>query len=137
MFACAGRLMNIEHFALNVAEPVAMAAWYVEHFGMRIVRHLPQANETHFLADAAGGVVEIYCNPADQVPDYAAMDPLLVHLAFASVDPRADAARLIAAGASLAEEKVLPDCSLLIMLRDPWGLAVQLCRRGTPLLPTT
>ena len=31
-------VLNVEHVACNVAEPVAMAAWYVEHLGMRIVR---------------------------------------------------------------------------------------------------
>ena len=127
--------MTIEHFALNVAEPVAMAAWYVEHLGFRIVRHVNNATHTHFLADSAGrGVVEIYCNPPDQVPDYAALDPLIVHIALVSENPEADRARLEAAGATFASEVRLPDGSLLTMLRDPWGLALQLCKRGTPLL---
>ena len=126
--------MNIEHFALNVADPVAMAAWYGEHFGLRIVRHIPQPAQTHFLADANSTVLEIYCNPPDQIPDYSSMNPLLLHLAFASTDPGADARRLAAAGASVVDEVRLDDGSHLIMLRDPWGLAVQLCRRGTPLV---
>ena len=33
-------VLNVEHVACNVAEPAAMAAWYVEHLGMRIVRRL-------------------------------------------------------------------------------------------------
>lgn len=126
--------MKIEHLACNVADPVAMAAWYAAHLGLTVVRHLPAAHQTHFLSDGDRTVLEIYCNPPNQVPDYARMDPLLLHLAFASTDPATDAARLIAAGASAVEDKTLPDGSRLIMLRDPWGLALQLCGRATPLL---
>ncbi len=126
--------MKIEHFAINVADPVAMAAWYVEQFGLKIVHHIPEPAQTHFLADADTTVLEIYCNPPDQVPDYAAMDPLLLHLAFTSDDPSADARRLLAGGASLVNEMHLPDGSHLMMLRDPWGLALQLCKRSSPLV---
>jgi glyoxylase I family protein len=30
--------MKIEHFAINVADPIAMADWYVSNMGMTIVR---------------------------------------------------------------------------------------------------
>ncbi|MCP5534290.1 MAG: VOC family protein [Akkermansiaceae bacterium] len=125
--------MKIEHVAFNVADPVAMADWYVRHFGLRIVRHIAEPNQTHFLADDGGSVIEIYCNPPDQVPDYESMDPLLFHLAFASADPEEDAARLVAAGASRVSEVRPDDGSILLMLRDPWGVAFQLCRRAKPL----
>lgn len=127
--------MKIEHVAFNVADPVAIAAWYVGHLGLCIAKHVPGPAQTHFLADDGGNtVLEIYRNPPDQVPDYAAMDPLLFHLAFVSEDPTADAARLIAAGASRVDELILPDGSHLIMLRDPWGVALQLCKRARPLV---
>lgn len=126
--------MRIEHIAFNVSDPVAMAAWYVEHLGLRIVRQVEGPAHTHFLSDPEGTVLEIYCKPAEAVPDYASMDPLVLHLAFHSADPVADAARLQAAGARW-ESEVFPDAqSHLIMLRDPWGLSLQLCRRSTPLL---
>ncbi len=126
--------MKIEHIAFNVADPVAMAEWYCRHCGFRIVRHLPQPAQTHFLADADATVLEIYCNPPEQVPAYREMNPLLFHLALASENPAEDAQRLIRAGATLVEEARLPDGSQLIMLRDPWGVALQLCRRASPLL---
>ena len=62
------------------------------------------------------------------------MDPLLVHLAFVSPDPENDKNRLIEAGAGYVEEVNLPDGSKLIMMRDPWGLAIQLCKRGMPMI---
>ena len=126
--------MKLEHVALNVADPVAVAAWYCTHLGMSVARHIPQPAQTHFLHDGAGSIVEIYRNPPDQVPDYAKMDPLIVHLAFSSKDAQADRARLEAAGATFVTEVLPPDGSRLVMLRDPWGLALQICQRATPLV---
>lgn len=127
--------MRIEHVAFNVADPSAVAAWYGEHLGLTVALQVPGPAQTHFLADDAGKtVLEIYCNPPDQVPDYAAMDPLLFHLAFVSDIPADDRARLIAAGATGVDEIERPDGTHLIMLRDPWGLALQLCKRPAPLL---
>lgn len=126
--------MRIEHVAFNVADPVAVAAWYCEHLGLEIVRHLPSPTQTHFLADDAGEtVLEIYCNPPDQVPDYPSMNPLLLHVAFVSESTEDDSARLIAAGATWVEELRFSDGTHLVMLRDPWGLALQLCKRTVPL----
>ena len=129
-------VLNVEHVACNVTDPVAMAAWYVEHLGMRIVRRIPTPPYIHFLADASGRtVIEIYTNPtADPVPDYAAMHPMRFHLAFAAPDPDAARAALVAAGATFVDEQTLADGSRLLMLRDPWGLPLQLCKRTTPLL---
>ena len=82
--------MRLEHLALNVAEPIAMADWYVEHLGMRVVREGPPPVNTRFLADSGGTILlEIYRNPPDAVPDYASMDPLLLHIAFAADDVEA------------------------------------------------
>lgn len=126
--------MKIEHIALNVSDPVAAASWYSLHFKLRLIRHIPVPAQTHFLVDSDSTVLELYCNPPDQVPDYQSMDPLILHLAFTSADPALDAKRLISAGATLVSETHLEDGSLLIMLRDPWGLALQLCKRAVPLV---
>ena len=127
--------MRIEHVAFNVADPVAVARWYGEHLGLKTVRHLPSPSQTHFLADESGTtVLEIYHNPPGEVPDYAAMNPLLFHLAFVSSSPADDCTRLVAAGASRVDELQMADGSQLVMLRDPWGLALQLCKRAAPLV---
>ena len=123
--------MKIEHVALNVAEPVKMAAWYVAHLGMSIVRAMQQAPFTHFLADDSKNVmIEIYNNPNNQVPDYANMHPLLLHVAFVSSDPETDRFRLEQAGAMFVEEVRPEEGVHLVMMRDPWGLAIQLCKRN-------
>jgi glyoxylase I family protein len=127
--------MKIEHVAFNVKDPVGLTRWYEQHLGMRIVLQNPEPPYMTFLADDSGQVmIEIYCNPADEVPDYARMNPLVLHLAFVSTDPSADKQRLMEAGAQFISELHLADGSHLVMLRDPWGLALQLCKRGKPML---
>jgi glyoxylase I family protein len=125
--------MKFEHFALNVPDARATAAWYVAHLGLAILRARAEAPFTHFLADDSGRVfLELYTNPKDPIPDYPAQHPLRWHFAFAVADAKAEQARLVAAGATLAVEEPQPDGSLLIMLRDPWGVPVQLCQRARP-----
>jgi glyoxylase I family protein len=127
--------MKIEHVAFNVKDPVGITRWYVQHLGLRIVLQNPEPPYMTFLADDSGQVmIEIYCNPSDEVPDYARMNPLILHLAFVSADPSADKTRLMEAGAELVSELHLSDGSHLVMLRDPWGLALQFCKRGKALL---
>ena len=125
--------MRFEHFALNVPDTRASAAWYVQHLGLTIVRNRAQAPYTTFLADDSGRVfVELYTNPTDAIPDYANQHQLRVHFAFAVKDAVAERTRLMEAGATLIVEEPQPDGSMLIMLRDPWGVPVQLCQRAQP-----
>lgn len=127
---------TVEHAAWQHPDPVAAAAWYGRHLGFTIARKLDQAPHTHFLADAAGRVViEIYNNPKAPMPDYRTLDPLVLHLAFTVADPIAARDELLAARATLTDDLVtLPNGDRLIMLRDPWGFALQLVSRAKPLL---
>jgi len=127
--------MKLEHVALLVADPVAVARWYEAHLGMRVVRTGEAPGHARFLADDAGAsVLEIYAGTSSS-PDYASMDPLVLHVAFAADDVGAARARLIAAGATPVGEVVAtPAGDEFAMLRDPWGLALQLARRTHPLV---
>ena len=125
--------MKFEHFALNVPDAKATAAWYVKHLGLKVARTRSDAPFTSFLADDSGRVIfETYSNSAAPYPDYSAAHPLCFHVAFVSDDPTSTQKRLIAAGATPAYEETLPDGSFLIMVRDPWGVPLQLVRRATP-----
>ncbi len=126
--------MQIEHFAVNVEEPMAMSKWYVDHLGMKLALQETEAPFKTFLADDSGQVmIEMYRNTEADIPDYQNMHPLVVHLAFVSEHPENDKKRLLDAGATLVSEDHLDDGSHLVMLRDPWGLAIQLCKRVTPM----
>jgi glyoxylase I family protein len=129
--------VRFEHVALNVADPIKMAKWYVDNLDMKVLREGPAPINARFLADSGGNMMlELYHNPPDAVPNYAAMDPLLLHVAFMVDDVDATRQRLMAAGATSAGEvTTTPAGDRLAMLRDPWGLAIQFLRRADPMLP--
>ena len=128
--------VKIEHFALQVSDPVAMADWYVKHFAFSIARKGGEPSHVCFLADASGSVMlEIYRNPAVGVPDYKLTDPFLMHLAYISNDPAKDRDRLIQAGAKVVDDVMsTPSGDVIAMLRDPWGVPIQLVKRAKPML---
>ena len=127
--------MKFEHFALNVPDARAMSRWYVEQLGFQVLRRREDAPYTHFLADDTGRVVaELYTNLTAVIPDYAAQHPLLFHFAVYTTDARAAQQRLVNAGATLFLEENAPDGTRLTMMRDPWGVPLQLCQRATPFL---
>jgi glyoxylase I family protein len=127
--------MRIEHIAFNVADPTGMAEWYGKNLGMRVLRKFEGGTDTHFIADAAGRVVlELYRQEKSPVPDYGAMDPMILHVAFVVADVTAERQRLLAAGAKAVGEVGRNDGGdELAMLRDPWGFCVQLVRRAKPM----
>jgi len=128
--------MKIEHFAYQTQNPVAVAQWYVAQLGCQVKRASGPPGHAHFLADSAGSVMlEIYNNPRIQTPAYRDMDPLLLHLAFVSDNPSGDRDRLVAAGATIADDLgTTPAGDVIVMLRDPWGFAIQLVQRAKPML---
>ncbi len=130
------RRVKIEHFALQVSDPVAMADWYVEHLGCSVARSSGPPVNGRFLLDSAGSVMlEIYRNPKAAVPDYYAIDPLWIHLALLSANLPADRDRLAKAGAQVVDDLfVTPLGDEVLMLRDPWGVPVQLIKRAQPMV---
>ena len=128
--------MNIEHVGYMVEKPVEVAAWYVANLEFTVKRAMTASPFTHFLVDGAGRMMlEIYNNPKAQVPDYRTLDPLVLHLAFRDDDVPGTRARLLAAGATPEGDVVVTaGGDELAMLRDPWGFAIQLCKRKEPMV---
>lgn len=127
--------MKFEHFALNVPDAIATSLWYEKHLGLTVVKKMSESPFMTFLADDSGTIMlEIYTNPKGETLDFNAFHPLAVHLALVSENPTEDMNRLIEAGSTLFSDDILPDGSHLIMLRDPWGVSLQLCRRAKSML---
>jgi hypothetical protein len=102
---------------------------------MKIVRAMPQPNQTHFLADENGKVMmEIYTNRTADIVNYPTQHPLVLHFAFAVSAPIELKDKLVEAGASVFEDLHLDDGSNIIMMRDPWGVPFQLCKRAKPMV---
>lgn len=127
--------MKIEHFALNVPDPNAAGRWYVAHLGFKVVRRLVEPPYTHFLADDNGNVmIEIYRLDVPML-DFEETHPLAMHLALVSQDVEADVRRLVAAGGKLdGEVTTLPSGDCMAMVRDPWGVTLQLVSRAEPMI---
>lgn len=127
--------MKFEHFALNVSDAPAASLWYEENLGLKVVKKMTESPFMTFLADDSGTVmIEIYSNPKGETLDFATLHPLAVHLALVSTDPNGDRDRLVEAGAKVISDDILADGSQLVMLKDPWGVALQLCKRALPMI---
>ena len=113
-----------------------MADWYGAQLGFVVKRAGDAPFPVRFLADSSGQVMlELYNNPKLTTPDYASMDPLLLHVAFVCDDIGGTCERLVAAGATLVGgPDTAPSGDVLAMFRDPWGFAIQLCQRAEPML---
>ncbi len=111
-----------------------MVSWYVKNLGLQVVRKVDgDARDIHFLGDETGRVfLELYSNPVAPYPDYAATHPQVMHVAFFAPEAAAVQARLVAAGAKPFSDDTLDDGTRLIIVRCPWGVAVQLCQRAKP-----
>lgn len=126
--------MRLEHCALQVPDAPALADWYVKHLGCSVARAGGAPAFVRFLA-AGPVLIEIYQGSVAPTPDYASRHPLQFHLAFESENLKADRDRLLAAGATLAEDYCTNAAGdELLMLRDPWGIGLQLVRRAQPML---
>ncbi len=127
--------MKLEHVAINVHEPAAMAKWFADNLGMRIVVAQDVSPYMHFVADDSGSMMEIYNNPAAPIPDYENMNPYNLHFAFLSTDVEADRGRLIAAGAiGIGDVSTSAAGDKLAFLRNPWHVPFQLVQRKKPLI---
>jgi len=123
--------MKIEHLAFNVPDPLNMARWYVDHLGFVVRRRMMESPWAHFLADDSGTVMlEIYGNRDADSLSFPDVSPPALHLAFVSEDLAADVNRLQRAGASVeADVHTVDNGDTFAMLRDPWGVPIQLVRR--------
>lgn len=128
--------MKIEHMAFNVSDPNAMGRWYVEHLGFTVKRRLVEPPYTHFLADDSGTVmIEIYRQDAP-IPDYPNIHVMALHLAIVSQNVESDVKRLVAAGGTLdGDIQTFSTGDCYAMVRDPWGLTLQLVSRSEPMIP--
>lgn len=126
--------MVFEHLAINVEDVSAVVDWYVAHLGLKVVSAQNKLPFMTFLADSSDRVImELYQKPDQQMLDFANMHPLTFHMAFISENAQEDRERLEKEGASFVEEVNKADGSHLVMLRDPWGMSLQLCQRTVSL----
>jgi len=118
-----------EHTALNVPEVDAAGQWYCQNLNMKVLR---SGESVRYLADSTGRLIfEFYTNPDAEIPDYTQMAPATMHLAFYVSDVPGAVAKLTAAGATIFSDcETVDSGDELAMLRDPWGIPLQLITRA-------
>lgn len=123
--------MIFEHFAVNVTDVSKTVQWYTKNLGLIVVSEQKEAPFMNFLADTTGRVViEFYHRPDALITDFNNAHPLTFHVAFVSENAQADRERLVQQGAVYVEEVKKQDGTHIIMLRDPFGMPLQLCQRA-------
>lgn len=125
----------LEHPAIDVADPVATAAWWCENLGFTLTRQKDDSTHTTFIVDATGRVaVEMFrSRNAAVAPNYFEVDPLTLHFAFTSKDVDADIEKLTKAGATLIVHEHAPGFDGALM-RDPFGIPLQFVKRENSIL---
>ena len=124
---------SMEHIALEIEDPAAMAKWWTENLGFKVT--LARPTGSMFIEDEAGRVAFELYRPSEgrKAPDYHAMSILQLHFGLVSDDVDADVRRLVAAGATEVAKDEVPGLKG-VTLRDPNGLAFQVMKREKPVI---
>jgi catechol 2,3-dioxygenase-like lactoylglutathione lyase family enzyme len=124
-----------EHIALNIADPVMVAKWYVNNLNMQIIRQGDAPSYTTFIADSGKHMMfELYHNTNFPLFDTAKVSLMSIHFAFMVSDIEKTKEKIIAAGAKIVEDTKTPSGDYVVMMRDPWGLPIQFVCRVQPML---
>lgn len=128
--------MRPEHFELNLVNSEAKADWYVENLGLKVVRKGGAPSFGFFVSDIKDNMMlELNQDARYPVLEFENINYNSFHVAFTVDDVKAIKEKLIAAGAKLAEEiKNTPAGDQVVMLRDPWGQAIQFVKRVNPMI---
>ena len=119
--------MKLEHIAFDVAEPEKLIAWWCENLGFR----RSEPGSAFILDDSGTAGIEIYrTGETPSAPNYNQMNAMTMHIALVSDDVKADAERLVAAGGKLEKLTLENPAFHMAIVRDPWGVAIQLCKRA-------
>jgi catechol 2,3-dioxygenase-like lactoylglutathione lyase family enzyme len=129
-------LARFEHVALNVPDPVAMAKWYTDNLGMKVVRSGPDPIFTTFLADSGMHMMmELFHNAEYPLLEPAKIHPMAIHFAFVTPDIGKTQSQLLASGAVVVDSlRKTASGDQVLSLRDPWGWTIQFVQRVKPML---
>ena len=123
--------MRIEHFAIYAENTEALADWYCEKFGLKVVFKGTQTPPMIFVADEYGMAIEIIGRtPRDEPIDFTTV----FHFAFLVDDFDQAVAELKGKGVALEDESVgAADDVRLCYFADPEGNRGQIVWRAQPL----
>jgi hypothetical protein len=113
-----------------------MGEWYRDHLGFTIIRSAgDDMDGVSFLSESEGNtILEFGRLPEGPPLDSRSLLPLQLHIAIECEDPTVEAERLVRAGAELLGESPRnQQKGEKVLIRDPWGYAIQLVSRKNKL----
>ena len=133
------QLPYIQHIGLNVNNPVEVANWYIQNLGMKLIRQGNAPQFVTFIAGAGGNMeMEFYNKEKFKKIDFQKIDVMSFHFAFLTDSIGIIKKKLIDAGAKLVDKITeTPTGDKVAMLRDPWGMPLQLVERSIPMIKFT
>jgi glyoxylase I family protein len=122
--------MYVEHMGICVGHPFEMADWYVRNFDFEILKKSGTKDDgVVFIGDGKGNtVLELYNAPGTGKINFSSLTPLQFHIAIEVESPYEKSLELEKAGAKI-EGKPVSDNDWKYMVRDPWGLTLQILNR--------
>ncbi len=127
---------RIEHLGLNVSDPTSVANWYVQNLGMKIIREDKKPPFVTFISDKGNHfVIEFYKKDKFPKIDFHKINYMSYHFAFMVDSINIFKSKLSSRGAKVMEDiSKLPSGDQVLMMRDPWGMPLQLVERVNPML---
>jgi catechol 2,3-dioxygenase-like lactoylglutathione lyase family enzyme len=118
---------RFEHIAINISDPETMAKWYMDNLGMKLVRGGFAPNASAFIADSGMHMMmELLHNVNYPILESGKIHNTSMHIAFITPDIAQTQKQLVAAGAAITDSLRKTDSGdQVLVLRDPWGLAIQ------------
>jgi glyoxylase I family protein len=125
-------MAKFEHFALYAADAPALKDFYVDAFGLRVVKESGGSPPGYFLADDAGMALEIIGRPEGEP---AVNQRWVCHIALAVEDVATTRAALERRGLAFETDTVVDNASMrTAFFNDPEGNRCQIVWRNPPLL---
>lgn len=133
------QLPYIQHIGINVNNPIEVSNWYIQNLGMKLIRRGKAPQNVTFIADSGSYMeIEFYNKEKIDKIDFQKIDVMTFHFAFLTDSINLIESKLVAAGAKLIEKTTeTPAGDKVAMLRDPWGMPLQLVQRSIPMIKFT
>lgn len=133
------QLPYIQHIGFNVNNPIEITNWYIQNLDMKLIRTGKAPQYVTFIADSGSNMeIEFYNKEKVDKIDFQKIDVMSFHFAFLTDSINLIESKLIAAGAKLIDKTTeTPAGDKVAMLRDPWGMPLQLVQRSIPMIKFT
>lgn len=125
---------GVDHIAIAAKDSRALAQWYCDVLGMRILFDNGKEQPTYLVGGTMGAVVEIMPDNGAKVTEHQPLDPGIRHIAFRVQD--FEAAHQALAGKVLGLTPAAPAAGggQIAFFHDPEGNLLQIVSRDSELL---